>query len=65
MVSLRESIPHKNPMSARTLFDKVWDLHTVKTLPSGQTQLFIGLYLIHEITSPQVFARLRDRSLFL
>ncbi|MGB3531951.1 MAG: 3-isopropylmalate dehydratase large subunit [Microcoleaceae cyanobacterium] len=50
-------------MSERTLFDKVWDLHTVGTLPSGQTQLFIGLHLIHEVTSPQAFAMLRDRNL--
>jgi 3-isopropylmalate/(R)-2-methylmalate dehydratase large subunit len=50
-------------MSERTLFDKVWDLHTVGTLPSGQTQLFIGLHLIHEVTSPQAFGMLRDRGL--
>ncbi|MEO1692907.1 MAG: 3-isopropylmalate dehydratase large subunit [Cyanobacteria bacterium J06631_6] len=50
-------------MSQGTLFDKVWDLHTVGTLPSGQTQLFIGLHLIHEVTSPQAFAMLRDRNL--
>lgn len=50
-------------MSKGTLFDKVWDLHTVTTLPSGQTQLFIGLHLIHEVTSPQSFAMLRDRNL--
>jgi 3-isopropylmalate/(R)-2-methylmalate dehydratase large subunit len=50
-------------MSARTLFDKVWDYHTVSTLPSGQTQLFIGLHLIHEVTSPQAFAMLRERGL--
>ncbi|BAW96526.1 3-isopropylmalate dehydratase, large subunit [[Synechococcus] sp. NIES-970] len=50
-------------MSKGTLFDKVWDLHTVKVLPSGQTQLFIGLHLIHEVTSPQAFAMLRDRGL--
>ncbi|MGG6294529.1 3-isopropylmalate dehydratase large subunit [Leptolyngbya sp. AN02str] len=50
-------------MSKGTLFDKVWDLHTVGTLPSGQTQLFIGLHLIHEVTSPQAFAMLRDRNL--
>ena len=50
-------------MSQGTLFDKVWDLHTVGVLPSGQTQLFIGLHLIHEVTSPQAFAMLRDRSL--
>jgi 3-isopropylmalate/(R)-2-methylmalate dehydratase large subunit len=50
-------------MSARTLFDKVWDLHTVRTLPSGQSQLFIGLHMIHEVTSPQAFAWLRERGL--
>ncbi len=50
-------------MSKGTLFDKVWDLHTVSTLASGQTQLFIGLHLIHEVTSPQAFAMLRERGL--
>ena len=50
-------------MSKGTLFDKVWDLHTVETLPSGQTQLFIGLHLIHEVTSPQDFSMLRERNL--
>lgn len=50
-------------MSKGTLFDKVWDAHTVGTLPSGQTQLFIGLHLIHEVTSPQAFAMLNERGL--
>lgn len=50
-------------MSERTLFDKVWDSHTVGILPSGQTQLFIGLHLIHEVTSPQAFGMLRERGL--
>jgi 3-isopropylmalate/(R)-2-methylmalate dehydratase large subunit len=50
-------------MSKGTLFDKVWDAHTVGTLTSGQTQLFIGLHLIHEVTSPQAFAMLRERGL--
>lgn len=50
-------------MSQGTLFDKVWDAHTVGVLPSGQTQLFIGLHLIHEVTSPQAFAMLRERGL--
>src|SRR6187402_1230020 len=45
---------------AQTLFQKVWDLHTVRTLPSGQTQLFIGLHLIHEVTTPQAFDMLRQ-----
>ncbi|MCH2212898.1 MAG: 3-isopropylmalate dehydratase large subunit [Fuerstiella sp.] len=47
----------------RNLFNKVWDLHTVRTLPNGQTQLFVGLHLIHEVTSPQAFEILRDRGL--
>jgi 3-isopropylmalate/(R)-2-methylmalate dehydratase large subunit len=47
-------------MSKNTLFDKVWESHTVGVLPSGQTQLFIGLHLIHEVTSPQAFAMMRE-----
>ncbi len=43
-----------------TLLDKIWRAHTVRTLPSGQTQLFIGLHLIHEVTSPQAFQMLRE-----
>ena len=46
-------------MSRQTLLDKVWDRHTVRRLPSGQTQLFIGLHLIHEVTTPQAFDMLR------
>ena len=46
---------------ARTLFQKVWDTHAVRTLPNGQTQLYIGLHLVHEVTSPQAFAELRER----
>jgi 3-isopropylmalate/(R)-2-methylmalate dehydratase large subunit len=48
---------------ARSLLDKVWDLHKVGTLPSGQDQIFIGLHLVHEVTSPQAFQALRDRGL--
>ena len=45
----------------RTLLRKVWDLHTVRRLPTGQTQLFVGLHLIHEVTTPQAFDMLRQR----
>jgi 3-isopropylmalate/(R)-2-methylmalate dehydratase large subunit len=45
----------------QTLLQKVWDLHTVRRLPTGQTQLFIGLHLVHEVTSPQAFDALRQR----
>jgi 3-isopropylmalate/(R)-2-methylmalate dehydratase large subunit len=46
---------------ARTLFQKVWDLHTVRQLPNGQTQLYVGLHLVHEVTSPQAFEELSRR----
>src|SRR5712672_3700362 len=45
---------------AETLFHKVWNRHAVRTLSSGQTQLFVGLHLVHEVTSPQAFDMLRQ-----
>ena len=45
---------------ADTLFQKVWDAHAVRTLPSGQTQLFVGLHLVHEVTTPQAFDMMRQ-----
>jgi 3-isopropylmalate/(R)-2-methylmalate dehydratase large subunit len=50
-------------MSHGTLYDKVWDRHKVTTLPNGQDQLFVGLHLIHEVTSPQAFGMLRERDI--
>ena len=50
-------------MGRGTLLDKVWDAHTVRELDGGQTQLFIGLHLIHEVTSPQAFAMLGEMGL--
>jgi len=46
---------------AETLFHKVWNAHKVRTLPSGQTQLFVGLHLVHEVTSPEAFEMLRQQ----
>jgi 3-isopropylmalate/(R)-2-methylmalate dehydratase large subunit len=43
-----------------TLFHNVWNAHAVRTLSSGQTQLFVGLHLIHEVTSPQAFDMIRQ-----
>jgi len=48
---------------SKNLFDKVWDAHLVGRLPTGQDQLFIGLHLIHEVTSPQAFGMLEERGL--
>lgn len=47
----------------RSLFQKVWDAHTVGKLSDGRTQLLIGTHLIHEVTSPQAFGMLRDLGL--
>src|SRR3989338_7415408 len=45
----------------KSLLDKVWESHKVRTLPSGKDQVFIGLHLIHEVTSPQAFSMIRER----
>ena len=45
------------------LFQKVWRNHSVGILENGQTQLFVGRHLIHEVTSPQAFGMLREKSL--
>lgn len=47
----------------RNLFQKVWQAHEVCKLDSGQSQIFIALHLIHEVTSPQAFGMLQDRKL--
>ncbi len=47
----------------QSLFKKVWDRHVVRVLPNGQAQVFVGLHLIHEVTSPQAFGMLRDLGL--
>lgn len=44
----------------KSLYQKIFESHTVAKLPSGQCQLFIGLHLCHEVTSPQAFAQLRE-----
>jgi 3-isopropylmalate/(R)-2-methylmalate dehydratase large subunit len=46
-------------MTARTLFDKVWDAHTVISDGDGPAVLYIDLHLVHEVTSPQAFEGLR------
>lgn len=50
-------------MAGRTLYDKIWESHAVGILPTGQTQLFIGLHLIHEITTAPAFDMLRESGL--
>jgi 3-isopropylmalate/(R)-2-methylmalate dehydratase large subunit len=48
----------------RTLFDKVWQQHeVVPETPQAPAVLYVDLHLIHEVTSPQAFAVLRERGL--
>ena len=46
-----------------TLFDKIWDSHTVRILDGGSCVLYIDRQYIHEVTSPQAFAGLRKRGI--
>ena len=46
-----------------TLFDKIWEAHTVKTRDGGSCVLYIERQYIHEVTSPQAFAGLRRRGI--
>jgi 3-isopropylmalate/(R)-2-methylmalate dehydratase large subunit len=46
-------------MTARTLYDKLWDEHVVRTEDDGTALLYIDRHLVHEVTSPQAFEGLR------
>src|ERR1700733_11406520 len=48
---------------AKTLFEKIWDKHVVKTIPDGPSVLYIDKHFIHEVTSPQAFKGLSERGL--
>ena len=50
-------------MTARTLFDKIWDAHVVASPEGAPAVLYIDLHLVHEVTSPQAFSGLRARGL--
>ncbi|MAN77628.1 MAG: 3-isopropylmalate dehydratase large subunit [Rhizobiales bacterium] len=46
-------------MSAKTLYDKIWDDHVVAYNEDGTAILYIDRHLVHEVTSPQAFEGLR------
>jgi 3-isopropylmalate/(R)-2-methylmalate dehydratase large subunit len=48
-------------MEPRTLFDKIWDAHVVKSVEDGPDVLYIDRHYIHEVTSPQAFLGLQQR----
>ena len=52
------------PAPARRLFDKLWESHIVRPeTPEAPAVLYIDLHLVHEVTSPQAFDRLREGGL--
>jgi len=47
----------------KTLFDKVWDSHVVKSIENGPDVLFIDRHMVHEVTSPVAFLGLNNRGI--
>jgi 3-isopropylmalate/(R)-2-methylmalate dehydratase large subunit len=47
----------------KTLFEKIWDTHVVKTIQDGPSVFYIDRHFIHEVTSPQAFKGLEQRGL--
>lgn len=46
-------------MTGKTLYEKLWDAHAVRTDADGTALLYIDRHLVHEVTSPQAFEGLR------
>src|SRR5262245_2433374 len=58
------SVYRRREMSARTLFDRIWDSHVVvPETADAPAILYVDLHLVHEVTSPQAFDMLRERGL--
>src|ERR1700744_1663614 len=49
----------------KTLFEKIWDRHTIRTIEGGPSVLYIDKHFIHEVTSPQAFKGLERRGIEL
>ena len=50
---------------SKTLFEKIWNKHLVKSIPDGPDVIYIDKHLIHEVTSPQAFTGIEKRGLRL
>jgi 3-isopropylmalate/(R)-2-methylmalate dehydratase large subunit len=50
-------------MQQKTLFDKIWDSHVVKSIEGGPDVLYIDQHYVHEVTSPQAFNGLKERGI--
>jgi 3-isopropylmalate/(R)-2-methylmalate dehydratase large subunit len=54
---------NNNQTRPRTLFEKIWDKHVVKTIEDGPSVLYIDKHFIHEVTSPQAFKGIEKRGM--
>jgi 3-isopropylmalate/(R)-2-methylmalate dehydratase large subunit len=45
----------------KTIFEKIWDRHVIRTIDGGPSVLYIDRHFIHEVTSPQAFKGLERR----
>jgi 3-isopropylmalate/(R)-2-methylmalate dehydratase large subunit len=60
----RETLRKNNKkLKAKTLFDKIWDGHVVRSIEDGPDVLYIDRQYIHEVTSPQAFNGLKERGI--
>jgi 3-isopropylmalate/(R)-2-methylmalate dehydratase large subunit len=50
-------------LEAKTLFDKIWDCHIVRSIENGPDVLYIDRHYLHEVTSPAAFNGLRQRGI--
>lgn len=50
---------------SKTLFEKIWEKHLVKSIPGGPDVIYIDKHFIHEVTSPQAFSGIEKRGLRL
>ena len=55
--------PSRDGGKGLTLFEKIWEKHVVKEIEGGPSVLYIDKHFIHEVTSPQAFKGLEQRSL--
>lgn len=50
-------------MACKTLYDKIWDSHVVKSYPDGDDLLYVDRHLVQEVSSPQAFATLDTKGM--
>ena len=58
-INLNQKLHNKYLYMAKTLFDKIWEKHVVKSIPDGPSVLYIDKHFIHEVTSPRLLTELK------